>query len=138
MCPAAPAGVRHGNGITGPPVRSARIGLAMGMLGAGAAVAGVPVAALLLLLAMRWAPVAPIVLAIGVTVLAAILFALRWARDVDILSDTVRRAGADEPALQSGHSPVLPGMQRLADDLGRLTRRTVARSALIEQLRRTD
>jgi len=87
---------------------------------------------------MRWAPVAPIVLAIGVTVLAAILFALRWARDVDILSDTVRRAGADEPALQSGHSPVLPGMQRLADDLGRLTRRTVARSALIEQLRRTD
>jgi hypothetical protein len=110
----------------------------MGMLGAGAAVAGVPVAALLFLLAMGWAPVAPTVFAIGMTVLAAMLFALRWSRDVEMLSGIVRRVGADEPPSQPGHSPVLPGMQRLAGDLERLARRTTARSALIEQLRRAD
>ena len=110
----------------------------MGMLGAGAAVAGVPVAALLFLLAMRWAPVAPTVFAIGMTVLAAMLFALRWSRDVDILSGTIRRVGADEPTSQPGQSPVLPGMQSLAGDLERLARRAATRSALIEQLRRAD
>ena len=110
----------------------------MGMLGAGAVVAGVPVAALLFLLAMRWAPVAPTLFAIGMTALAAMLFALRWSRDVDMLSGTIRRVGADEPASQPGQSPVLPGMQSLAGDLERLARRTAARSALIEQLRRAD
>ena len=110
----------------------------MGMLGAGAAVAGVPVAALLFLLAMRWAPVAPTVFAIGMTVLAAMLFALRWSRDAEMLSGTMRRVGADEPASQPGQSPMLPGMQSLAGDLERLARRAAARSALIEQLRRAD
>ena len=97
---------------------------------------GLGVLALLFLLAMRWAPVAPTVFAIGMTVLAALLFALRWSRDVEMLSGSVRRVGADEPASQPGQSPVLPGMQRLAGDLERLARRTAARSALIEQLRR--
>jgi two-component system phosphate regulon sensor histidine kinase PhoR len=105
-------------------------------LAAGAVIAGVPVAALLLLAAVGWAPIGPALLAIGATLLAALLLALRWSRDLDRLTDSVRRIAADE-AMQHG-APVLPGMQRLGTDLERLARRAVTRSALIEQLRRAD
>ena len=108
----------------------------MRALAAGAAVAGVPVAALVLLAAVGWAPVGPALLGVGATLLAALVLALRWSRDVDLLADSVRRVAADEPV--SRHLPVLPGMQRLGIDLERLARRGAARSALIEQLRRTD
>ena len=83
----------------------------MRALAAGAAVAGVPVAALVLLAAVGWAPVGPALLAVGATLLAALVLALRWSRDVDLLADSVRRIAADEPV--SRRSPVLPGMQRL-------------------------
>ncbi len=105
-------------------------------LAAGAVIAGVPVAALLLLAAVGWAPIGPALLAIGATLLAALLLALRWSRDLDLLTDSVRRIAADD-AMQHG-APVLPGMQRLGTDLERLARRAVTRSALIEQLRRAD
>ncbi len=108
----------------------------MRALAAGAAVAGVPVAALVLLAGVGWAPVGAVLLGVGATLLAALVLALRWSRDVDLLADSVRRIAADEPV--SRQSPVLPGMQRLGIDLERLARRGAARSALIEQLRRTD
>ncbi len=106
----------------------------MRALAAGAAVAGVPVAALVLLAAVGWAPVGPVLLGVGATLLAALVLALRWSRDVDLLADSVRRIAVDEPVPRQ--SPVLPGMQRLGIDLERLARRGAARSALIEQLRR--
>ncbi len=99
-------------------------------------IAGVPVAALVLLAAVGWAPVGAVLLAIGATLLAALVLALRWSRDIDLLADRIRRISADEPLPQ--HAPSLPGMQRLGIDLERLARRGAARSALIEQLRRTD
>ncbi len=105
-------------------------------LGAGVVIAGVPVAALVLLAAVGWAPVGAALLAIGATLLAALVLALRWSRDVDLLADGVRRIAADEPI--GPHSPALPGMWRLSTELERLARRTTARSALIEQLRRAD
>jgi two-component system, OmpR family, phosphate regulon sensor histidine kinase PhoR len=108
----------------------------MRAVAAGAAIAGVPVAALVLLAAMGRAPVGPALLVVGATLLAALVLALHWWRDVDLLADSVRRIAADEPV--SRQSPVLPGMQRLGIDLERLARRGAARSALIEQLRRTD
>jgi two-component system, OmpR family, phosphate regulon sensor histidine kinase PhoR len=108
----------------------------MHAVGAAAAVAGVPVAALVLLAAYGVAPVGPVLLAIGATFVVALLVTLRWSRDVDILSDSIRRIGADEPTL--GDQPVLPGMQRLGTDLERLARRASTRTALIEQLRRAD
>ncbi len=108
----------------------------MRAVAAGAAIAGVPVAALVLLAAVGRAPVGPALLGVGATLLAALVLALRWWRDVDLLADSVRRIAADEPV--SRQSPVLPGMQRLGIDLERLARRGAARSALIEQLRRTD
>jgi two-component system phosphate regulon sensor histidine kinase PhoR len=108
----------------------------MRTLAAGAVTAGVPVAALVLLATVGWAPVGPVLLAIGATLLAALVVALRWSRDLDLLADSVRRIAADEPMPHG--SPVLPGMQRLGTDLERLARRAAVRSALIEQLRRAD
>ncbi|HET6198230.1 MAG TPA: ATP-binding protein, partial [Acetobacteraceae bacterium] len=70
------------------------------------------------------------------TLFAALLLALRWARDVGILSDHVRRIAADEP--MTGDLPMLSGMRGIATDLDRLARRMALRSALVEQLRRTD
>jgi len=99
-------------------------------------IAGVPVAALVLLAAVGWVPVGPALLAIGATLIAALVLVLRWSRDLDLLADAVRRIAADEPMPHG--TPVLPGMQRLGADLERLARRAATRSALIEQLRRAD
>jgi len=106
------------------------------VLGAAAVVAGVPVAALLLLAVVGWAPVGAALAGIGATLLAALVLGLCWARDLDLLAEAVHHIGADG-TLPPG-SPVLPGMRRLGVDLERLARRTAARTALIEQLRRTD
>ena len=108
----------------------------MRTLGAAAVVAGVPVLALIALAALGWAPIGPVLLVIGATLIAALLLALRWSRDLDLLADSVRRIAADEPV--SRGAPALAGMQGLGADLERLARRSAARSALIEQLRRTD
>jgi two-component system phosphate regulon sensor histidine kinase PhoR len=108
----------------------------MRTLGAAAVVAGVPVLALIALAALGWAPIGPVLLGIGATLVAALLLGLRWSRDLDLLADSVRRIAADEPLSRS--VPVLPGMRPLGVDLERLARRAAARSGLIEQLRRTD
>jgi two-component system phosphate regulon sensor histidine kinase PhoR len=105
-------------------------------LGATAAFAGIPVAGLVLLAAMGWAPLGPVLAVIGMTLLAALVLALRWSRDLDLLAANLRRIAADEPP--AANLPALPGMQRIGTDLERLARRAAARSALIEQLRSTD
>jgi two-component system, OmpR family, phosphate regulon sensor histidine kinase PhoR len=108
----------------------------MRTLAAGAVLAGVPVAALALLAAVGLAPVEPVLLAIGATLLAALALALLWSRDLDLLATGVRHIAADEATPL--RAPALPGMRSLATELERLARRTAARSALIEQLRRAD
>jgi two-component system phosphate regulon sensor histidine kinase PhoR len=105
-------------------------------LGTAAVIVGVPVAALVLLAAVGWAPLGAVLLAIGATVLAGLVLALRWSRDLDLLADRVRRIAADEPMPRG--VPALPGMRRLGIDLEWLARRTATRAALVEQLRRAD
>jgi two-component system phosphate regulon sensor histidine kinase PhoR len=105
-------------------------------LGAAAVLAGVPVAALVLLVVSGWVPAGPALLAITATLLAALALGLRWTRDVGLLADSARRIAADE--LPARRLPMLPGMQRLGVVLERLARRVATRTALIEQLRRTD
>jgi two-component system phosphate regulon sensor histidine kinase PhoR len=105
-------------------------------LGAAAVIVSVPVAALALLAAIGWAPLGPVLLAIGATILVGLVLALRWSRDLDLLADRVRRIAADEPMPRE--APALPGMRRLGIDLEWLARRTATRAALIEQLRRAD
>jgi two-component system, OmpR family, phosphate regulon sensor histidine kinase PhoR len=97
-----------------------------------------PVAALVSLALLDLAPIGPLLIAIGATLIAAFVLALLWSRDLDALSEQVRRISLDSTAPASGRRATLPGLQGLAADLERLSRRIAARSALIEQLRRTD
>ncbi|HXA21938.1 MAG TPA: ATP-binding protein [Acetobacteraceae bacterium] len=110
----------------------------MRVFGAVLAVAGVPVAALLVLALIGRAPVGPALLASAVTLLAALLLALFWSRDLDVLAETLRQVGADEPSGRPMREPFLPGMQRLGRAAERLARRVAARTALVEQFRRAD
>jgi two-component system phosphate regulon sensor histidine kinase PhoR len=108
----------------------------MPTLGAAAIVAAVPVASFVALALAGQVSVGPVLLAAGATILAALLLALRWSRDLTLLAESLRRMAADEPAVH--RIPALPGMRRLSSDIERLARRTAARTALVEQLRRTD
>jgi two-component system, OmpR family, phosphate regulon sensor histidine kinase PhoR len=110
----------------------------MPILGTVAAIAGVPVVALIVLAALGLAPVGPVILAVGVTLIAALGLAMRWARDLEILADSVHRLNSDGASTRSGGTPVLPGLQRLVAELDRLGRRVAVRSAMLEQLRRAD
>jgi two-component system, OmpR family, phosphate regulon sensor histidine kinase PhoR len=110
----------------------------MRALGAVAAIAGVPVLALLFLASAGWALPGPALLASAVILLAASVLAALWSRDLDVLAETLQRVGADDPAGRSAGEPILPGMQRLGHAAERLTRRVAARAALVDQLRRAD
>jgi two-component system phosphate regulon sensor histidine kinase PhoR len=110
----------------------------MRIVAALGAIAGVPVAALLLLVVTGWASAGPALLAAAVALLAALALALLWVRDLDVLAAALRQVGADEPAVRSAGEPLLPGMQRLGRAVERLARRVAARAALVEQLRRAD
>jgi two-component system phosphate regulon sensor histidine kinase PhoR len=110
----------------------------MRVLGAVAAIAAVPVAALLLLASAGWAAVGPALLASAAILLAGIVLALLWSRDVDVLTETLRQVGQDELATRSARRPVLPGMQRLTRAADRVGRRVAVRAAQVEQFRRAD
>jgi two-component system, OmpR family, phosphate regulon sensor histidine kinase PhoR len=103
-----------------------------------AAIAAVPVISLLVLALAGRADVGPALLAAVATLAAALGLALLWSRDLDVLAETLRQVGADEPPARKLRVPVLPGMQRLGRATERLARRVAARTALIEQFRRTD
>jgi two-component system phosphate regulon sensor histidine kinase PhoR len=99
------------------------------------AIAGVPVLALVVLAAIGAATPLGAAIAIGVILLVATGLALLWARDLAVLSETVRRMGDDQPASET---PALPGFERLGREVERLSRRLAERSAMLAQLRRAD
>src|SRR5690242_6771686 len=108
----------------------------MRVLGTAAMVAGVPVATLVVLALMQQIPPGPALATVAVTLIASVVLALRWCRDLEVLTDSVRRIASDEPITQ--RRPELPGLQRLGVDLERLGRRMAGRAHLIEQLSRAD
>jgi two-component system phosphate regulon sensor histidine kinase PhoR len=108
----------------------------MRVLGVAAMVALVPVAALLVLAFAHQVAVGPALAAIVATLIAALLLAQRWWRDLDVLMDSVRRIAADEPITR--RRAELPGMEGLGAAVERLSRRMVARGRLVEQFRRAD
>jgi two-component system, OmpR family, phosphate regulon sensor histidine kinase PhoR len=110
----------------------------MRVIGAGVLIASVPVAGLALVAAEGEASVGHVLLAIGGVLLAAMLLATLWSRDLDVLSDIVRQADGEDPAARPDRAPILPGMRRLGRELDRLTRRVAARAAQVEQFRRAD
>src|SRR5271167_3930326 len=99
------------------------------------AIAGAPVLALLVLAATGSAAPLGAAIAIGLTLLVAVALALLWTRDLDVLSETVRRLDEDQPIAET---PALPGLERVGREIERLSRRLAERSAVMQRLRRAD
>jgi two-component system phosphate regulon sensor histidine kinase PhoR len=99
------------------------------------AIAGVPVLALLALAATGSATPLGAAIAIGLTLLVASALALLWTRDLEVLSETVRRLDEDQPIAET---PALPGLERVGREIERLSRRLAERSAVMQRLRRAD
>jgi two-component system phosphate regulon sensor histidine kinase PhoR len=98
-------------------------------------IAGAPVLALIVLVATGAATPLGAAIAIGLTLLVAGGLALLWARDLTVLSETVRRLDEDQPITET---PALPGLERVGREIERLSRRLAERSAVMERLRRAD
>ena len=58
---------------------------------------GAPAIAFAVLAIAGWSYVLPALVGIAVSIAAAAAFALVWARDLDLLTNSVRRVAADEP-----------------------------------------
>jgi two-component system, OmpR family, phosphate regulon sensor histidine kinase PhoR len=110
----------------------------MRRLGTAALLAGVPAGVLAFMAAVGWAAFWPAVAGIAICAAASCSFTMIWARDLDLLSDAVRRVAAEEP----GHLPRMTErpvmMEALGDEIDRMARRMATRSALQEQHRRAD
>jgi two-component system phosphate regulon sensor histidine kinase PhoR len=99
--------------------------------------AGAPIAALAFLAAFEWADFWPAMAGIVVSALMAAAFALVWARDLELLTEQVRRVASDETGpVTEAESAVM--MDALGREIERLSRRLAARAALQEQHRRAD
>src|SRR5580700_8278530 len=110
------------------------------LLGGTAAIAAVPVIALTLLLATGTAEPRPALLAIAVVLLAALALAAVWARDLSMLSETLRHAAReDTQALaRAAAAPHLPPVERVARGIERLSRMLAVRAAEVEELLRSN
>jgi two-component system, OmpR family, phosphate regulon sensor histidine kinase PhoR len=100
--------------------------------------AAVPVVALAVMLGAGWAAAMPAFVSIILTLLAALIVALLWTRDLDMVTDAVRRVAAEGGAAASYARPALASLGELAREVERLSRRFASRTALVEQLQRAD
>jgi two-component system phosphate regulon sensor histidine kinase PhoR len=100
-----------------------------------AAIAGVPVFALVLLVALDYLAPGPALVASIAVVLAATGLAIMWTNDLKVLADLLHRAGTGAPAVvvepRSLSPEVLGEVQFLSETLGE-------RSALVERLLRAE
>jgi two-component system phosphate regulon sensor histidine kinase PhoR len=111
--------------------------MAMRAMRIAACLAAVPVATLMLVAVFQPAEVWPQIAGILASLLAAYAFALVWVRDVDLLTDAVRRIASDGTGpVTEAEGAVLMGA--LGREIERLSRRLETRSALQRQHRRAD
>jgi two-component system, OmpR family, phosphate regulon sensor histidine kinase PhoR len=96
-----------------------------------------PVGTLILLAAVQWIDFWPAMVAIAVSVLTAIGFALIWQRDLDLLTDSVKRVASDDtgPVMEPESAAM---MGRLGREIERLSRRIAVRAARQEEHRLGD
>jgi two-component system phosphate regulon sensor histidine kinase PhoR len=106
-------------------------------LGVATCLAGAPVVTLVFLTAFQWADFWPAVVGIVVSLMIACGFALVWGRDLNLLTDLVRRVASDDTGpVTEAESAVL--MDALGREIERLSRRLASRTAVQEQHRRAD
>jgi two-component system phosphate regulon sensor histidine kinase PhoR len=94
--------------------------------------------ALAVMLGAGWATPLPAFVAIVLTVGAALVVALLWTRDLDAVTDVVRRVAAEGGGAASSARPALASLSELSREVERLSRRVASRTALVEQLQRAD
>ena len=109
----------------------------MRVAGIAACLAGAPAATLGFLAAFHLVDLWPAMACVGVSVAAATAFALVWQRDLDLLTQSVRRVASDDTGpLTEAERAVM--MDSLGREIARLSRRLATRAALQEQYRRAD
>ena len=113
-----------------------RLGL---LLGAAAAIGGVPVAILLLLAASGAAQAGAALLGAAVAAAAALALGAVWAADMERLAATLRRA-AQEDALAPAATqpPVIGAIARMAGEIERLARSLADRALQVGRLLRAN
>ncbi len=97
--------------------------------------AGVPALTFVILAIFGWAHVGPALAGMALTIVVAGTFFLIWRRDVELLTEAVRRVAYEEATVDT---PGTVLMDDLAREIARLSRRLAARAALLEQHRRAD
>src|SRR3984885_7734027 len=107
----------------------------MKVLAFACCLAGVPVLAFAVLAIAGWADVAPALLGMMLTILVAGTFIFLWRRDVELLTEAVRRVAYDNG---SADMPSTVLMEGLAREIARLSRRLASSAALSERHRRAD
>jgi two-component system phosphate regulon sensor histidine kinase PhoR len=100
-------------------------------------IAAAPAAVLAVMAGSGLADPAAAVAGIAVVVIAALGIALLWARDVAVLAESMRGAGA-EPPLPNPDQPVMPGVAGLVREIERLSRTLAQRVAQAQSQRRAD
>src|SRR4051812_32731158 len=104
---------------------------------AALAIAGVPLAVLLVLAATRALAVGAALAAAATVIGAGLVLAFLWTRDLDRLADAVRRPAAGDADPFSA-APVLPQVERIGREIELLSRTLADRAALVERMRRAD
>jgi two-component system, OmpR family, phosphate regulon sensor histidine kinase PhoR len=101
------------------------------------AIAAVPIAGLLVMAAAGLAsPLASLALA-GAVLIAALIVAVVWARDLALLAETARHAGEPTPPAHR-RSPRLGSVEPIVRDIERLSRAMASHAALVGRLRQAD
>jgi two-component system phosphate regulon sensor histidine kinase PhoR len=110
------------------------------LLGAGAAIAAVPVAALVLLVATGSVAVAPALPALAAILVAAFGLGAVFARDVFLLAETLRHAAQENASAlaRAATAPRIAPMERIAQGIERLARSLAARAAEVGRLLRAN
>jgi two-component system phosphate regulon sensor histidine kinase PhoR len=101
-------------------------------------VAAAPVTALAVMALIGLAAPWPAAAAIAVTLAAAAIFSLVWARDLDLLTAAVRQIEAADTSGAATETVAPALMEPLGLEIARLSRHLAARTALVEQQRRAD
>ncbi len=107
----------------------------MKVLAIAGCLAGVPALAFVILAMAGWASPLPAMLAMAICTLAAAAFVMVWVRDLELITEAVRRVAQEEAATEV---PPTLLMESLSREIARLSRRLTSRAALIEQHRRAD
>jgi two-component system phosphate regulon sensor histidine kinase PhoR len=104
-----------------------------------AAIAGVPSLCLAVLLATGGVTPRGGLLALGLTILAALILAMIWHADIERLARLLRDSAQDGGPDGAGHArPVLPPMARLAEAADRLARTLADHAAQVVNLLRAN